>query len=224
MVELNIRGKSLERIKYITLSMSCIILAGGKSLRLGHDKVLETVGDKSLLQQAIAGVSSLCDEIIIVTDRERAIPQLTSRRKVKMAVDIFPGKGPLGGIYTGLTVSDSYYNLAIACDMPFLNQALLGYMIQLTDGFDVVIPRTGNMVEPLHAVYAKGCMGPIEDMIKRDNLNLYELLDMVKVRYVEADEIDKYDPEHLSFFNINTKADLEIARQLARGSGSDDKR
>ena len=206
------------------MDTSCIILAGGKGLRLGHDKVWETVGDKSLLQQAISGVSSLCNEIIIVTGRDRATPPLASHRKLRTATDIFPGKGPLGGIYTGLAISGSYYNLAIACDMPFLNQDLLRYMIQLSVDFDVVIPRTGNMVEPLHAVYSKGCLAPIENMIKQDNLSIHKLLGMVKIRYVEAEEIDKFDPEHLSFFNINTKADLEIARELARGNCSDDKR
>ncbi|MFC2032541.1 molybdenum cofactor guanylyltransferase, partial [Chloroflexota bacterium] len=133
--------------------------------------------------------------------------------------DIYPGKGSLGGVYTGLTASDSFYNLVIACDMPFLNQSLLKYMMQLSVDFDVVVPRLGNMVEPLHAVYSKACLMPIESMLKQGKLSVFKLFTQVKVRYVEAEEIDRFDPEHLSFFNINTKADLERAKKLASEEG-----
>ena len=88
-------------------------------------------------------------------------------------------------------------------------------VIQLADGFDLVTPRLGNLVEPLHAVYSKACLAPIENLLKQDNLKVSELLALVKVRYVEAKEINQFDPEHLSFFNINTKADLKTARELA---------
>ncbi len=199
------------------MSTSCIILAGGKGLRLGRDKVLETVGNRSLLQQVISCVSSFCSDIIIVSARKRSIPQFTSHLKLKTVTDTFPGKGPLGGIYTGLVTSDSFYNLVVACDMPFLNQALLRYMIELSVDCDIVVPRVGKLVEPLHAVYSKSCLAPIEYMIKQDKLNVYELFNSVKVRYIETEEIDKFDLEHLSLFNINTKSDLQRAKKLARG-------
>jgi len=133
-----------------------------------------------------------------------------------MVTDIYPGKGPLGGIYTGLATSDSVHNLVVACDMPFLNQALLRYMIQLSANFDLVVPRWDGMVEPLHAVYSKSCQAPIESLLKQGVLNIAKLFTLVKVRYVEADEIDRFDPKHLSFFNINTEADLKMARELAK--------
>lgn len=201
------------------MDTSCVILAGGKGFRLGHDKVLETVGNESLLQQVISCVSLLCRDIIIVTAKERTIPQFINRSKLRVVTDTFPGKGPLCGIYTGLATSNSLYNLVVACDMPFLNQALLRYLIQLSANFDMVVPRVGNLVEPLHAVYSKSCLATIEYMIKQGNLSVADLLCLVKVRYVEAEEIDRFDPEHLSFFNINTKADLKTARELAGGNG-----
>ena len=198
------------------MDTSCIILAGGKGLRLGYDKVLEIIGNRSLLQKAVSCVNPLCSDIIIVTAQERTFPQFIDYPELRKVTDTFPGKGPLGGIYTGLVTSDSLYNLVVACDMPFLNQALLRYMIQLATNFDLVVPRVGNLVEPLHAVYSKSCLAPIKDMIKQDELSVTKLLSLVRVRYVEAEEIDKFDPNHLSFFNINTKADLEMARKLAR--------
>ena len=199
------------------METSGIVLAGGKSLRLGFDKVLETVGNRSLLQLVISGVAAFSREVIIVTTSEQTIPRSIDYSRLKVVNDIYPGKGPLGGIYTGLATSTSFYNLVVASDMPFLNQALLRYMIQLSANFDLVVPRVGKLVEPLQAVYTKSCLAPIERMIKQDKLSVSQLFPLVKTRYVEAEEIERFDPKHLSFFNVNTKADLKRARELARG-------
>ena len=199
------------------METSCIVLAGGKSLRLGRDKVLETVGNRSLLQLVVCSVTSLSREVIIVAASEQTIPQSIDCPKLRVVTDIYPGKGPIGGIYTGLATSTSFYNLIVASDMPFLNQDLLHYMIQLSVNFDLVVPRVGNLVEPLQAVYTKSCLAPIEQMMKQDKLSVNQLFRLVKTRYVEAEEIERFDLKHLSFFNINTKADLKRARELARG-------
>ena len=199
------------------METSCIILAGGKSSRLENDKVLETVGNRSLLQRVISDVSLLSNDIIIVTASEQTVPECIDYPKLRIVTDICPGKGPLGGIYTGLATSTSFYNLVVASDMPFLNQALLRYMIQLSANFDLVAPRVGDLVEPLHTVYTKNCLAPIEHMIKQGKLRVNLFFSLVKARYVEAEEIERFDPEHLSFFNVNTEPDLKRARELARG-------
>ena len=144
------------------MDISCIVLAGGKSLRLGRDKVLETVGNRNLLQRVVNNISVFDSDIIIVTAIKQSVPQFISYPRLRIVTDIYSGKGPLGGIYTGLTASDSFYNLVVACDMPFLNQALLRYMIELSANFDLVVPRLGNTVEPLHAIYSKDCLTPID--------------------------------------------------------------
>jgi molybdopterin-guanine dinucleotide biosynthesis protein A len=200
------------------LNISCIVLAGGKSTRLGHDKVLETVGNTSLLEQVISRIDPLSKEIIIVTAKERTFTQLVSRPKVKVVSDIFPGQGSLGGIYTGLVKSDSFYNLVVAADMPFVNTSLLGYMIGICEGFDFVLPRVNGLFEPMHAVYSKNCIAPIESILNKGKKVIIELFNYVKVKYVEADEVDKFDPQHLSFFNINTKEELELAKRIAAGA------
>ena len=183
-------------------------------MRLRQDKALETVGQKSLLEWVVFHLSFVSSDILIVTALEQSPPQLDNYPGLRVVSDICPGKGPLGGIYTGLKVSDSFYNLVVAGDMPFLNRALLRYMIGVSTGFDLVIPRVGNLVEPLHAIYSKGCIVPIECLLRQGKLSIRELFTSVRVRYVEAEEINRFDPEHLSFFNINTKADLERARGL----------
>jgi molybdopterin-guanine dinucleotide biosynthesis protein A len=205
------------------LDISCIVLAGGKGLRLGHDKALETVGNRSLLEWVIYKLGLFDSDIIIVTAREQSFPQFTGYPKLRTVTDTYPGKGPLGGIYTGLAASDSFRNLVVACDMPLLNQALLRYMIQVSADFDLVVPRLDDMVEPLHAIYSKDCLAPIECLPKQGNLMVNKLFPLVRVRYVEAEEINRFDPKHLSFFNINTQADLEMARELAAGDMSRDK-
>jgi molybdopterin-guanine dinucleotide biosynthesis protein A len=200
------------------LDISCIVLAGGKSTRLGHDKVLEQFGDTSLLEQVVSRIDPLGKEIIIVTAKERTFTQLASRPKIKIVSDIFPGQGSLGGIYTGLVKSDSFYNLVVAADMPFLNVPLLRSMIKMADGYDFVLPRVNGLFEPLHAVYSRNCIQPIERILSQGKKVIIELFNYVRVRYVETDEVDRFDPQHLSFFNINTPEELEKARKLAAGA------
>jgi molybdopterin-guanine dinucleotide biosynthesis protein A len=200
----------------LNIDISCIVLAGGKGLRLGRDKASEIVGDSSLLQRVISSLSLFDSEIIIVTADEQSLRQSFGYTKLKIVADAYPGKGTLGGIYTGLAASDSFCNLVVACDMPFLNHDLLRYLIQFSPAFDVVVPRLGNMTEPLHAVYSKDCLVSIRSLLKRDVLSVLELFPLVRVRYVEAEEIKRFDPKHLSFFNINTEADLNRARELTK--------
>ncbi len=202
------------------MSRSCIIPAGGKSVRLGSDKILEKVGGFSLLETVIYQIEPLVDEIILVVAEDRSFPQLETLQKIRKISDIFPGKGSLGGIYTGLTASTSFYNLVIAADMPFVNQPLLRYIFEVSDGFDFVLPRINSYFEPLHAVYSKNCIKPAETLIKQGCKVIVELFNYVRVRYVEAEEIDRFDPKHMSFFNINTKEDLKLARKIIAGNQS----
>ena len=210
--------RSEEGAEKYSLKISCIVLAGGKGLRLGRDKTAETIGNISLLQWVINSLSSFNCDIVIVTNIERSFPQFGSYPRLRIVTDTYPDKGPLGGIYTGLVASDSLCNLIVACDMPLLNQELLRYMMQFSPDFDLVVPRLGNMVEPLHAIYSRNCLTHIEYLLKQGSLEVRRLFDLVRVRYVDADEINRFDPRRLSFFNINTEADLERARKLFRGT------
>lgn len=200
------------------MNISCIILAGGKSLRLGRDKILEKVGDTTLLEKVVLRLEPLGEEIIIVTAKERDFAQLANHPGIKMVYDIYPGQGSLGGIYTGLKYSVSHYNLVVAADMPFLNEPLLRYMISVSDGYDFVLPRINQWFEPLHAVYSQDCIRPIELLFDQHKKMIVKLFDYVKVRFIEEEEIDRFDPQHLSFFNINNKEDLERAKQIAGGA------
>lgn len=202
--------------KASTKTLSVIILAGGKSSRFGRDKTSVMLGGETLLERTARRLSALFEEIIVVRgegcaeDASQAVP---GTREVK---DIHKARGPLGGIYAGLSASTSLHNMVVACDMPFLDMDLLRYMIGLTEGFDVVMPRLGENTEALHAIYSKDCLRPIEALIERGEFRVIRFLDAVRVRFVEEIEIDRFDRERLSFFNINTQADLSRAEKLVR--------
>ena len=192
--------------------MTAIVLAGGTSRRLGRYKALEILGGQSLIERVIDRLSWLDTEIIVVTAREdQAFPP---DLKVKMVSDVYPGGGALVGIYSGLQAASNFYSLVVACDMPFLNVALLRYLMGLSSGFEAVIPKLEGNLEPLHAVYSKDCLGPIEDMLGDDRLKVTGLPGRLKARYVENEEVERFDPEHLSFFNINSESDLQQAKVL----------
>lgn len=197
--------------------MTSIVLVGGKGLRLGRDKLSEMIGGRTLLERVIDCLSLVGDEILVVIAQGQPKPALPS---TKVVVDLYPGKGALGGIYTGLVAAQSFHSLVVAADMPFLNPSLLRYLIQVSPTYDVIIPRIKDELEPLHAIYSKNCLAPIQQQIEQGKLKVRDFLDQVRVRYVEEAEINRFDPKKLSFFNINTSADLGRARALLKESGN----
>ena len=183
-------------------------------MRLGRVKALERINEQSLIERTIDCLSTVSQALLVVSSREQFRLIAAAQLKVRLIVDIYPGKGALGGIYTGLTSADSFYSLVVGCDMPFLNRDLLCYLIEIAPSFDVVVPRIDNMLEPLHAVYSRDCLAPIKELIGKDRLGISQLFKLVKTRYVDKDEIAKFDPRCLSFFNINTLDDIKKAKDL----------
>jgi len=194
---------------------SAIVLAGGRSTRFGRDKASEVLQGETLLQRTVGSLTPLAVEIIVV----RAVGEATSvpvrAPRLREVADIYPDKGPLGGIYAGLVTSTSFRNLAVGCDMPFLNLDLVRYLFSVARDYDVVMPRMGGKTEALHAVYSKKCLRPIESLIQQGEFQVIRFLEDVRVRFVEEEEIDLLDSERLSFFNINSQADLRYAKRVA---------
>ena len=134
----------------------------------------------------------------------------------KIYSDIIPGKDSLGGIYTGLKISSSAYNFFFACDMPFLNESFIRYMTGLTEGSDIVIPRSSKGFEPLHAIYSKACIPYIERQIEQDNLRILDFFPHVRVREIGISEISVHDPKETTFLNLNTEEDILKARAFEK--------
>ena len=156
-------------------------------------------------------VTALSEEIIVVSD---FLPYPLPG--IRLVADIYPGCGPLGGIHVGLTAASKFHSLIVACDMPFLNLELLRYMVQLATSYDVVIPCWDDQLELMHAIYSKNCLGPIERLIQQQDFKIIHFFPEVRVRHVERDEIERFDPEHLSFSNINTPEDWRQTQRWVR--------
>ena len=199
----------------VHLEVSGIVLAGGMSRRLGRDKAVEEIGGEPLVSRVISRLSQVTQQtVIVVNDTERAsvLPLPDSAR---VAVDIHPGKGSLGGIFTGLSAAEADWGLVVACDMPFLNVELLGHLLRERDGFDAVVPQVDGRPEPTHAAYSRACLPHIERRLLADDLKIDRFFDDVRVKLVPQREVEQMDPRHLSFFNVNTQGDLDRAVALA---------
>lgn len=190
-----------------------IVLAGGRGRRLGRDKLWLELGGENLLAGVARTLSALGGPVLLVLDREKPLPPLPP--ELRVVTDLLPGRGSLGGIYTGLKLAGTDYVLAVACDMPFLSLPLLRHLLELSPGYDIVVPRLRDGLEPLHAVYGRGCLVPMERLLETQSNRIFDFYGEVRVRYVEQEAVDRLSPDHLSFFNINTPADLEQAQRLS---------
>lgn len=194
---------------------SIAIMAGGQSSRMGTDKSFVPLLGKLMIEHVIGRLADLGqDETLLVTNR----PAEYANLDLPMFGDVIPDKGSLGGIYSAIHYSHSPYTLVIACDMPFVNPALLRYMISLREGdhFDVIVPRVDGYPEGLHAIYSKMCLAPIRSRLDANQLKVIGFYDDVRIRYLDEMEYSRFDPKRLSFQNINTPEELKRAHNLAR--------
>jgi molybdopterin-guanine dinucleotide biosynthesis protein A len=181
-------------------AMSGIILAGGKSRRMGRDKAFLALGGQSLIEIVIERVRAVAVEVIVVTNTPLRYAHLSTR----LVRDIYPGVGTLGGMHAGLTAARHDHALVVGCDMPFLNPSLLTYLASLAPHFDAVVPQVDGLFEPLHAIYARSCLPLIEEQISTGQWQAFSFYPQAQVRYVDKGEIARFDPELLSLRNANT--------------------
>jgi len=162
----------------------------------------------------VSNLRFLNSEIVIVKAPGAEIPPVSASVNLKVVQDSVTGKGPLVGILAGLVSSRYRFNLIVACDMPLLNRELVKYLISIAEDYDAVVPRLGPYMEPLQAVYSKDCILEIQKILAYDSLKVDSLFSRVRTRFVESVDIERFDPSHLSFMNINTLADVKNAERL----------
>lgn len=188
-----------------------VILAGGVSRRLGYRNKaqLELLG-KSVIEYVVEALSKVTENICLITNSQEEYATLG----LPMFGDILPGSGSVGGIYTGLKVSETHHNLVIACDMPFVKPHLLSMLINNSPGYDVVIPETKDGYHPTSAIYSKNCIEPIKALIKTGNLKIIDFFPDVAVNSMDIEALlPDHDPN--MFFNINTDEDYLKALSIA---------
>jgi len=194
--------------------LSIVIQAGGESRRMGQDKALLPLLGKPLVQWVIERISPLADEVLVTTNRPEAYLFLG----LPLYPDVIPGRGALGGLYTALRAASQPLVAVVACDMPFINVSLLGAErnLLIASNVDLVIPHLEGGLEPFHAVYRReACLQEVEWALAADKWRVDSWFHRVRVYRMMPDEIQVYDPDLLSFWNVNTPEDLQLAIQLA---------
>ncbi len=183
---------------------------------MGGQKELEVVNGETLLSRVINRIGLLSKEILIVTNSGHNFQLEQFNRNITIVNDKYPGTAAIGAICTGLEYMKNKFGLVVACDMPFFSVNLLQYMIALSPDFEIVIPKVNNSFEPLHGIYKKSCITRIKELMANNNFTVYKLFETLKTRFVLEEEINKIDPDHFSFINVNTREDLEYANKLAK--------
>lgn len=194
--------------------LTVCIQAGGQSSRMGEDKALKTFLGRPLIQRVIQRLTPIADEVIVTTNR----PQDYSFLNVRLIPDLKPGRGALGGLYTAIASASHPFVAVVACDMPFASvtffEAATRLMFQ--EGADVVIAKSEEGYEPIHAVYRREtCLPAIEAAINADQWKVIAWFPQVKVRVLTTDEIKEYDPSGLAFWNVNNPEEFAKAEKLA---------
>jgi molybdopterin-guanine dinucleotide biosynthesis protein A len=192
-----------------TPSITGVILAGGKSSRMGQNKALMSLGGKRLVDRVVEVMRSVFDDLLMVTNT----PDVYADLGVPMAQDVWPDKGSLGGVYSAIYHVATPHCLVVACDMPFLRAALLRYLMTQIADYDVIVPDVLGELQTLHAIYSKACLQPIEHRLATNRLRIVGFFPDVRVRTVTASELEPYDPELLAFQNLNTPEEFQTAEQ-----------
>ena len=183
---------------------SLVILAGGLSRRMGHDKATLPVGRATLIEHLARRLARVVDETIIAGGS--VVPPVEGARIVH---DPRPGLGPLAGMLAGLTAAKERYVWVVGCDLPDVEPALGGLLRSLTGEYEAVVPRPDQEPEGVCALYLRALAPRIETLLASGERSIKSLLDASTVRYVASGELRAVDPELRSFRNINTPTDYE---------------
>lgn len=181
-----------------------IILAGGKSRRMGQNKALTPIAGKTMLQWVYDAIAPLCQHIIISSNTP--LPPLPSSQN---AADIFKETGPAGGIHSGLVHSPFHTNILVSCDTPFVNTGLFRYMLQQAQHYDVAIARHKGITEPLIGIYTKTVAAHFEKALKSGSNAPPRIIRNGIIRYTEID----ITPD-LPFFTEKLFTNINTPRQL----------
>lgn len=196
--------------------LTIAILAGGRSRRMGTDKSFVLLDGQPMLQHVIDRARQLRWPIILIAnDVERY-----QTFGLPVYPDVITNAGSLGGLYTALTHSTSTYTLCLACDMPLVNPALLQYLATLTGQVDTVVPRINGVAQSLHAIYHHHCLPVMHAHIQQGNLRISDVIDALRVRFVDEAELRRIDPSSASFINLNTPIDLERFKRTHIGASN----
>jgi molybdopterin-guanine dinucleotide biosynthesis protein A len=191
-----------------------VIQAGGRSTRMGGEpKALLPLGGKRIIERVVDAVGGVLDDLLVVTNT----PERYAFLGLPMVPDAFPDGGALGGIYTGLGAAAGDAVFTVACDMPFLHPAIVRMVVERAGEGDVVIPRIGDQLETMHAVYAKACLPAMETRLRAGRLKIVGFFPDVCVVELDTAPMARHRAPEIAFMNVNTPEELARARALVAG-------
>jgi molybdenum cofactor guanylyltransferase len=201
----------------VSLAITGVIQAGGKSLRMGGDpKALMELGGRPIVARVLDIVRQVTERVLLVTNT----PDLYAFLGLPMVPDVFPEGGSLGGIYSGLRAAPGDAAFTVACDMPFLSEPVARLVLARAGEADVVAPRIGEQWETLHACYGKACLAPMERRLREGRLRITGFFEEVRVLAITEAEVAAVGDPARVFMNINTPDELARARVLAADARS----
>jgi molybdopterin-guanine dinucleotide biosynthesis protein A len=171
---------------------------------MGKNKAFIQVEGAPIIERIHNLFRELFQEVIIVTNDK----DLFSNFDSKIYSDLIPDKGALGGLYTGIVFSSFHHSFCVACDMPFIRRPLVQYLIENVADEDVIVPRTKDGLQPLHAIYSKKCVDPIRKSIHEGKSKIIDIYDQVNVKIIDEKDFLCFDPRRESFINVNTPEEL----------------
>jgi len=188
------------------MNASGIILAGGKNTRMGQNKSFLSINGERLIDKTLNLYRQIFTDIIIVTNDPLSYIEFTD---AAIATDIYRGKGPLGGIYTGLFYAKNDYAFVCPCDMPFLKKDFVDYLLAQNGKCDVIVPETAEGYQPLHAVYSRNCLPSIKRLLLMDKLKITGFYRDMQVLPISEEQIRPFNEDGSLFQNLNTPEELE---------------
>jgi molybdopterin-guanine dinucleotide biosynthesis protein A len=201
----------------VSLAITGVIQAGGKSTRMGGDpKALMELGGRPIVARVLDVVRQVTERVLLVTNT----PDLYAFLGLPMVPDVFPEGGSLGGIYSGLRAAPGDAAFTVACDMPFLSASVARLVVARAGEADVVAPRIGEQWETLHACYGKACLAPMERRLREGRLRITGFFGEVRVLAITEAEVAAVGDPARVFMNVNTPDELARARVLAADARS----
>lgn len=195
------------------LPVTAVVLAGGRSIRMGTDKTLLTLAGEPLVTRACSTALEYCERAMIVTNYPETLRDLALPSRVTIVTDETPFLGPLGGLATAFSHTSDEWVLALAADMPWVSREVIQALWEARADADVVIPVTDRGIEPLLALYRVAAAGPVaHDVLASARRRIAAMFPYLRVAELPLSRVQDMDPTFSSFFNINTPADLAEAR------------
>ncbi len=193
---------------------SAIVLAGGRSLRMGSDKATLSWRGVTMLEWTVDQLVGGFGDLAVVAGANQDMAGLALSAIKRVVRDTEPFEGPVKALRLGLATVHAGVAFVCACDLPFLNAALAVALCEMTAGNDAAIPMVGGRLQVLHAAYRKSCLPALDAMVNRGERALHKVASAPNSRIISEDELRRYDPELLSFFNVNTPEDYARAQRL----------